>query len=570
MISFNVTKYSDSTGKFSTLPPQLLTLMNRALEVLSSHVVGASGTAIDISVSVVKDGALGYGEAAAQATYSGSFTYSPNYIQLPKNIVNAFQHKFTTGVSARNPQRLDPNTMLGNVGDAEGSLFVTESELSRVINAINAASGPLPESNVEVVGMLHEILHIAGFDGWRDLKTGAPVAIDGITEYGLPRYDQCIQINGTKAYFVGAAAVAIYGDIVPLRPMDGPFHPIYHVEVLNTPANWSQPYEYQGQFADLMNGAVSEGMTISDLDVAMLLDLGYRNQKTLTSRDGHTFIPGAGPITINATAGTSDRAYFVDKLSDHRLAHDGKVVIVSSKLVAQNVATLNSVETLKFADGMINAHLVGTNGSDSLLGNAGSDVFYGAGGNDVINGGGGIDVAAYSGSASNYLISKTSDGFSVSDKSGVEGGDELRGVERLWFRDYYVALDIEGPTSAGAMYRLYQAAFDRKPDLGGLGFWINATDNGVSLASIAGGFMQSAEFKTLYGTNPTTEEILTRFYQNVLHRQPEQAGYDFWLGILKSGAARPDEVLVAFAESPENQAQVIGSISNGIEFFKFG
>ena len=49
--------------------------------------------------------------------------------------------------------------------------------------------------------------------------------------------------------------------------------------------------------------------------------------------------------------------------------------------------------------------------------------------------------------------------------------------ERLTFSDANIALDIDG--NAGQAHRIYKAAFDRAPDLGGLGFWINTLDNGA-------------------------------------------------------------------------------------------
>jgi hypothetical protein len=53
-------------------------------------------------------------------------------------------------------------------------------------------------------------------------------------------------------------------------------------------------------------------------------------------------------------------------------------------------------------------------------------------------------------------------------------------------------------------------------------------------------------------------------YANVLHREPDASGYDFWLHALQVAAR--DDVLVHFSESAENQAQVIGAIAHGIEF----
>ncbi len=140
----------------------------------------------------------------------------------------------------------------------------------------------------------------------------------------------------------------------------------------------------------------------------------------------------------------------------------------------------------------------------------------------------------------------------------------LTNVERLQFSDTYIALDIAG--TAGQAYRLYQAAFDRKPDLAGLGYWIKDMDKGTSLTTVAAGFFQSSEFQKLYGSNPNTTTLITNFYQNVLHRAPDQAGFDYWAGELNTGKITPAGALASFCESTENQALVIGSIQNGIEY----
>ena len=122
----------------------------------------------------------------------------------------------------------------------------------------------------------------------------------------------------------------------------------------------------------------------------------------------------------------------------------------------------------------------------------------------------------------------------------------------------------------GQTYRVYKAAFNRTPDLGGLGCWIRGMDGGISLNAVAQGFVNSAEFKTVYGASPTNAQIDTRFYDNVLGRAADSGGYNYWLGILDSGQASVAGVLAAFSESSENQAAVIGVIGNGILFTPYG
>jgi Tol biopolymer transport system component len=212
--------------------------------------------------------------------------------------------------------------------------------------------------------------------------------------------------------------------------------------------------------------------------------------------------------------------------------------------------------------------ITGGAGADVVLANQGRDRITGLGGNDVIDGGGGVDTAVYGGARADYTVAITTAGTIVTNTLGSDGTDVLGNVERLHFANADVALDING--NAGQAYRLYQAAFDRTPDLSGLGFWINARDAGVSMEVIAHDFLVSAEGQALYGAAPSNAEALTRFYANTLHRAPDAAGYNFWLTALDANVVSQASVLAQFSESPENQAQVIGQIQNGINYTPFG
>jgi hypothetical protein len=197
----------------------------------------------------------------------------------------------------------------------------------------------------------------------------------------------------------------------------------------------------------------------------------------------------------------------------------------------------------------------------------GNDIFSGTAGNDTIDGDYGTDTVRYNGSSDHFTISKTASGYSVIDKTGAEGSDTLLHIERVQFADKTMALDIDGV--AGQAYRLYQAAFDRMPDSAGLGYWIAAMDKGASLSSVASSFVHSAEFTALFGTAPTHDALVTGFYHNVLHREPEQAGKDYWVHVLDGGADAA-AVLASFSESPENQAALVSIIGNGFTYTPFG
>ncbi|MEM9966951.1 MAG: YHYH protein [Pseudomonadota bacterium] len=98
---------------------------------------------------------------------------------------------------------------------------------------------------------------------------------------------------------------------------------------------------------------------------------------------------------------------------------------------------------------------------------------------------------------------------------------------------------------------LYGAAFDRAPDFAGLNYWIDQYERGLSLNEIAGYFVGSAEFETLYGASAilSNAAFLEQVYNNTLKRVSDQAGFDFWLGHLDDGLSRAE--LVAYFSASE-------------------
>lgn len=211
-------------------------------------------------------------------------------------------------------------------------------------------------------------------------------------------------------------------------------------------------------------------------------------------------------------------------------------------------------------------HLSGGTGNDALDGGAGNDHFEGDEGNDRIVGGTGTDTLQLNHNRADYNFQKNTTGTTLS--SAVDGVDMLEGVERLHFTDISLALDVNG--TAGQAFRLYQAAFDRTPDKGGLGYWIDTLDKNQNLTHVAEGFVNSTEFHRLYGPTPTVETLITKLYQNVLHREPEKAGYDWWVSAVSSGYKSVPETLIDFSEGKENVANLVGIMANGVEFIPLG
>lgn len=249
--------------------------------------------------------------------------------------------------------------------------------------------------------------------------------------------------------------------------------------------------------------------------------------------------------------------------NDRLFGFDSNDVLNSGDYVDANSPT-------GFASDYLGDWLDGGNGDDQLYGGSGADFLKGGSGTNILNGGSGFDTAIYDGIRNDYVIA-TSAGNSL--PAGVRanaGGlsDTLASVERLAFSDGAIAYDVGHDGNAGKMYRLYQAALDRTPDQEGLGWWINAADEGNSWLGMAKGFTSSDEWAQKYGVNTSNEKFLENLYLNTLERTYDQEGFDFWNNALNNGVSR-EQILLEFAESDENYAQVIGTIENGIHYKLF-
>lgn len=129
---------------------------------------------------------------------------------------------------------------------------------------------------------------------------------------------------------------------------------------------------------------------------------------------------------------------------------------------------------------------------------------------------------------------------------------------------------LEGPglglsvEEAQTVALLYEAAFDRRAEAAGLNYWIDQREAGLSEVALAQEFIVSDEFQLRYGDPELlqNDEFVEQLYLNVLERSPDATGDTFWTNELASGALDRNEVLLAFAESPENfeQAEFIGNL----------
>ena len=113
----------------------------------------------------------------------------------------------------------------------------------------------------------------------------------------------------------------------------------------------------------------------------------------------------------------------------------------------------------------------------------------------------------------------------------------------------YKSLSIydENVFMTGFVKRMYTECLRREPDDDGWESWIGALLNGTSGASLAKGFFESQEFTA---ANYSDGDYVERLYRTMLDRGPDEGGFATWKSALASGATRRD-VLRGFVESRE-------------------
>ncbi|MDQ1829248.1 DUF4214 domain-containing protein [Massilia scottii] len=183
--------------------------------------------------------------------------------------------------------------------------------------------------------------------------------------------------------------------------------------------------------------------------------------------------------------------------------------------------------------------------TNTLIGTDGSDRFTATKSSDLVSGFKGVDTMVYAGKRADYNIVKNGDVLTVSSNVKNEGTDILRSMEKLVFSDRVVDTQYGDLTQA-----LYIGYFGRAADVGGLksfqdqlsslGSPTSATDLSARYAkdsavkNLIDSFATSAESKALYSGD--TKTFVKAVFNNVLNRDPQQAGLDFWIKAIDSGS----------------------------------
>lgn len=325
--------------------------------------------------------------------------------------------------------------------------------------------------------------------------------------------------------------------------------------------------------------------------------IGTAGNDTLSGAGGNDYlIGGAGSDTLNGGAGADTAVYsgLARSYAVTAAAGAGKIQGGSEG----GTDTLSSVETLQFADGNLSFDLGGLPAQvlrmyDTAFGRAPDylggehwtgDLAHGVSLTTMANGFAASaefqsKIAGMSnGQIVEYLYNTTL--HRASDPGGLanwtsflDGGHSIGELLLNFSESAEHVANTAGAVNAGlwtgdvayeAVDFMYQAAFGRSPDAGGLQNWVGQLKGGMSEHDLAEVFTNSAEFQTAIAGMSHAQEV-DYLYHTALGRAPDAGGLASWTAYLDSGHSAAD-LVYGFEQSSELRIGATSHIDHGILF----
>ncbi len=157
-------------------------------------------------------------------------------------------------------------------------------------------------------------------------------------------------------------------------------------------------------------------------------------------------------------------------------------------------------------------------------------------------------------------LGRVGDAAGVAYWTGLLNAGVSKGSVLLGFSDSFEykqdTLATIGDKDMSEAYRLYQAAFNRTPDVASLEYWTGDLDSGASPLQVAQSLAGSTEFYSMFAGLSAGAEV-NLMYENVFHQAGDPAGVGYWTRQIQRGASMAQSVtwLGRFAPEPDRDCR---------------
>ena len=260
---------------------------------------------------------------------------------------------------------------------------------------------------------------------------------------------------------------------------------------------------------------------------------------------------GAGTDTIDASSATERVTIYLDP------GYWG----FKGETKADTITSKGQI-TINFGTEIEN--LIGSNFDDHLVGNELNNKLTGNAGNDTIDGSTGIDTTIYSGSLSDFTLTKGTDSWAIttSDES-----DSLVNIERLQFANTNVALDLDG--NAGKTAKLLAVV------LGAEGV-SNKVYVGAGLYFLDGGMsyeeLMQAALDVVLGANPSSLSVVDLIWTNIVGPPTAADNLPQYSTLIDNGTYTAAELAMVAADHSLNTTNIdlVGLSQTGLKYDLYG
>jgi len=264
--------------------------------------------------------------------------------------------------------------------------------------------------------------------------------------------------------------------------------------------------------------------------------------------DDDTFYPGGGWDVVDGGLGI-DTVVVIGRSSQFKLVLDNGVTYIdalSGASASTERTELINVELVQFLDKTVNLVV--------------NDTFKGQAGTDLFDGGLGTDTVVYSGPLVQYTVNKSGSRYIVSEPTGSDGTDYLTNIERLKFKDKFIAIDLDG--NAGTTAKILGAVFGKESVLNKsyVGIGLSFLDAGWTYDNLAALVLDAAGAKT-------NDQIVSLLWTNVIGTKPTAADKQPFIALLENGMMAGALAHLA-ADSSFNTTNInlVGLAQTGIEY----
>ncbi len=198
-------------------------------------------------------------------------------------------------------------------------------------------------------------------------------------------------------------------------------------------------------------------------------------------------------------------------------------------------------------------------GDDRLFGDDGNDTLFGGAGSDQMHGGADRDTVTYDGNFDQYTLIRDHGLTWITSADEPDARDLLINVEQVAFADQ--TLSIDSTLSQEQIATLYSQVLGRQAEVDGFQYWAHAVEGGLSLGQMALSFIRSAE--STYATAPRVGidseligDQIEVLYEALLGRSSDAAGKAYWEEVMQNGLTL-DQVAEGFVHSFELGSQLM-------------